>query len=243
MALAGAVTPPLGRAYLEGLAGEMPFSTRTELHPFSQDPCGTIPGEGGAFFVMKRREDALRSHDRIYALVKGISIGHNPADDPSAVLAGAMESSGADAATVGLVEADGSGIAELEAREIDAVQRLWGEHRPGGHLVGIGSVKGNIGHTLRASMAAGVVKAALALHYRVLPPQVQPERVTEKIANLASSAYLLTEARPWISGDPARPRRAAVISSNLNPRDPVGTASKGGRAAAMILEEEPEVQS
>ena len=57
---------------LEGLAGEVPFSTRNELQPFASEQSGTIPGEGGAFFVLKRRADALRDHDRIYALIRSV---------------------------------------------------------------------------------------------------------------------------------------------------------------------------
>ncbi len=74
----------------------------------------------------------------------------------------------------------------------------------------------------------------------MLPPQVAPEAPLESIANLGSSAYLLTEARPWITGDSANPRRAAVTGSNFDPCNPVGIASRGGRSAAIILEEEPE---
>ena len=247
VALAGALGPPLSRAYLEGLSGEIDFSTATELHPFAQrDPkagagaAGTIPGEGGAFFVLKRREDALRDHDRIYALIRTVAIGHNPEDDPSAILREATARADVPVRTIGLVEADGSGVAAMEAREIAAIQKLWGAHAPGGPLVGVGSVKGNIGHTLRASMAAGLVKAALALRYRVLPPQVAPEHPMDALTRPDSSAYLLTEARPWITGDSANPRRAAVTGSNFDPCHPVGVASKDGRSAAMILEEEPE---
>ncbi len=240
VSLAGAITPPLSRAYLEGLSGEIDFSTRTELRPFEQDPDGTIPGEGGAFFVLKRREDALRDHDHIYALIRHVAIGHNPEDDPSAMLRSATEGIGIPARTVGLVEADGSGVKAMEAREIAAVQSVWGEHRPGGPLVGIGSVKGNIGHTLRASVSAGVVKAALALKYRVLPPQVAAEHAMDRLSNLGSSAYLLTEARPWITGDSASPRRAVVTGANFDPCNPVGVASRGGRSAVITLEEEPE---
>ena len=207
---------------------------------FEQEPCGTIPGEGGAFFVLKRREDALKAHDRIYALIKSVVIGHNPEDNPSTILSAALDAADAPAASVGLVEADGSGLREMEAREVAAVQRLWGEHKPGGALVGIGSVKGNIGHTLRASMAAGVAKAALALRYRVLPPQIEPEHPSDVIANLASSAYLLTEPRPWITGDSSARRRAAVMASNFIPCNPVGVTSRDGRCAAIVLEEEPE---
>ena len=240
VALAGALTPPLNRAYVEGLSGEVRFSQRTELHPFAREQDGTLPGEGGAFFVLKRRADALRDRDRIYALVRTVVLGHNPEGDPSAILAEATERAGIPVRTIGLVEADGSGIPEAEARELAAIQRLWGEHKPGMPLVGVGSVKGNIGHTLRSAMAAGIAKAALALHAKVLPPQVSDVRSADCISNLSSSAYLLDEARPWITGDSANPRRAAVLGANFDAANPIGEASSAGRAAAVILEEEPE---
>ena len=84
------------------------------------------------------------------------------------------------------------------------------------------------------------MKAALALHHKVLPPQVVTENPVGAVASLSSSAYLLNEARPWITGDSANPRRAAVMGCNFDPVHPIGTASVGGRAAVVILEEEPE---
>lgn len=240
LALAGAINPPLSRAYIEGLSGEVDFSTEAELHPFSRDQTGTIPGEGGAFFVLKRRADALRDRDRIYALVRSTAIGHNPVDDPSYIFAQAASRAKVPISTIGLIEADGSGIAAQEKRELAAIQKLWGPHAPGKPLVGLGSVTGNIGHTLRASMAAGLVKTALALHHKVLPPQVQTDLPAESINTIDSSAYLLTETRPWISGDSSSPRRAAVMGANF---DAVGAGSEvcaEGRNAVIILEEEPE---
>ena len=240
VALAGALTPPLSRAYLEGLSSEVQFSTNPELRSFEENPSGTIPGEGGAFFVLKRREDALRDHDRIYALIRSVAIGHSPDDDPSAIFTMATEQAGIPIRTIGLIEADGSGIAQMEARETDIIRRLWGEHKPGGSLVGVGSVKGNIGHTLKAAISAGIVKAALALKYRVLPPQLTPDAPLKSIARPESSAYLLTEARPWITGDSANPRRAAVMGFNFDPFNPEAETSRGGRSAVIVLEEEPE---
>ena len=242
VALAGALTPPLSRAYIEGLSGEVRFSMRTVLQPFAQDQDGTIPGEGGAFFVLKRRHDALRDRDRIYALIKSVAIGHGKDDDLAELFSIAADRAGVPVKSIGLVEADGTGIAAAEERELSAIQRLWGEHRPGGPLVGVGSVKGNIGHTMRAAMSAGVMKAALALYHRVLPPQVVAERPLESVASLSSSVYLLNEARPWITGDSANPRRAAVLGANFDPHNPIGTASVGGRSAVVVLEEEPEVR-
>ena len=240
IALAGAVTSPLGRAYLDGLSGVVRFTSNPGFAPFSQDADGTIPGEGGAFFVLKRRRDALAAKDRIYALIRAVAIGHNPDDDGSAISAQALRRLGIDVKTVGLIEADGSGVPGPEAREVAAIQKLWGEHKPGGPLVGIGSIKGNIGHTLKAAMSAGLVKTALALYHRVLPPQIAPERPLDTLSNLGSSAYLLTEPRPWITGETSSPRRALVIGENFEPTEAIGDASHGGRSATIVLEEEPE---
>lgn len=243
VALAGAINPPMSRSYLEVLSGEVQFSTETELQPFSQSDSGTIPGEGGAMFVLKRRSDALRDRDRIYALVRGGAIGHNLSDDHTKIIREAVERAKVPIKSIQLIEADGSGIKSSDEREVEAVRSLWGEHKPGSSLVGIGSVKGNIGHTLRASMSAGIVKAALALYNRVLPPQVPVSLPMEGVASIDSNVYLLTEALPWITADSSSPRRAAILGSNFDPVNPVGVSSIIGRGAAIILEEEPEVRS
>lgn len=240
VALIGSLTPPLNRAYIEGLSGVVQFCSGQELMPFAKDQDGTMPGEGGAFFVLKRRSDALRDRDRIYAVVRSVAIGHNPEDDPSCILAEAIRRANVPIRTIGLIEANGTGIREEEDREIAAIQKLWGEHRPGSPLVGIGSIKGNIGHTLRASISAGMVKAIMALHRKVLPPQVSVDHPLDAIANLSSSAYLLTEERPWITGNSASIRRAVVLGANFDATNPIGAAVTSGRAAAIVLEEEPE---
>ena len=142
--------------------------------------------------------------------------------------------------SIGLIEADGSGIRQSDERELDIIGTLWGEHKPGGALVGVGSVKGNIGHTLRAAISAGMVKASLALYHRVLPPQVPVLRPIESIANFSSSAYLLDNARPWVTGDSSSPRRALVLGANFDANNPINSIASAGRSAAIVLEEEPE---
>ena len=232
VALAGAVNPPLTRAFLLGDSGSTDYSPSGRLLPFDRAADGTLPGEGGAFLVLKRRSGALQAHDRIYALIRSLSCAA-PIHPDGERLAGIFSSTCAAAdvpvKSVGLVEAAGSGVPETDARAVDAIRRLWGDHRPGEPLVGVGSVKGNIGHTMRAAIAAGAVKCALALHHRVLPPQVPVERPMEGLDNVRSAAYLLTEARPWITGDATSPRRAVVMEQDTD-----------GRASALLLEEEPE---
>jgi len=226
VALCGAIMPPFTRTVLEGLSGNVLFNEGADFAPFDAQGRGTIPGEGGACFVLKRRADALAARDRIYALVSSVDSGAcAPGDD----LAAAAETAGVPVTSIGLVEADGRGEAEADAAEVAALRRLWGEHRPGGPLVGVGSVKGNTGHCFRAAAAAGLVKTALALHTRVLPPQVPCARPIEGLSEIASSVYLLAGARPWITGDATHPRRAAVLAADYT-----------GRRGAIVLEEEPE---
>ena len=231
IALAGALMPPLSTSLLQGLSGKVRFSGRRTLVPFARDADGTVPGEGGAFFVMKRRRDALAAKDRIYALVRSAVSG--TADAGKLLSAAVAEASRPKAevpvTSIQLIEADGSGIPEADAAEVDAVLGLWGEHKAGDPLVGIGSIKGNVGHCFGASGAAGLLKTALALYTRVLPPQIATDRPIEALANLGSSAYLLNAPRPWIVGDCAKARRAALFARGFT-----------GRGAVVLLEEEPE---
>src|SRR4029077_9619573 len=66
-----------------------------------------------------------------------------------------------------------------------------------------------IGHTKAAAGSAGLIKAALALHHKVLPPTTKVERPIERLGEGRSPFYLNTEARPWLS-QAGHPRRAAV---------------------------------
>lgn len=224
VALAGAVSPPFSRPILEGLSGKVRFTEARELYPFDRDAKGTIPGEGGAFFVLKRRADALAARDHIYALVRSTAtgVGEPPIGE-------CAESAKAPLSTIAMIEADGSGFPESDNADIEAIQKLWGEHRPGGALVGVGSVKGNVGHCFTAAAAASLLKAAQSLHFRVLAPQVAVPHPMERISNIASSAYLLDKARPWITGNPTLPRRAVVCANDYD-----------GRRMAVLVEEEPE---
>ena len=224
IALVGAVFPPFSRPVLEGMSGKISFTEERELYPFDRDAKGTLPGEGGAFFVLKRRADALAAHDRIYALVRGTAtgIGEPPIGE-------CAEKSKAPLSTIAMIEADGSGFPDLDRADIAAIQKLWGEHRPGGALVGVGSVKGNIGHCFTAAAAASLLKVAQSLHMRVLAPQVAVPHPMESLSHIGSSAYLLDKARPWITGNPALPRRAVVCADDFD-----------GRRAAVLMEEEPE---
>jgi acyl transferase domain-containing protein len=238
IAIAGAVQPPLSRAMLQGLSGAVTFARGKALQPFSRDADGTLPGEGGALFVMKRLKDALRQGDTIYAIVRSTGIAaasidqHQRIPSPERLtraLTRAFHAADVTADTVALIEAHGSGVPAADQTELGVLQDIYGERRAGRPLVGVGSIKGNIGHTLWASGAAGILKAALAIRHRVLPPGVAVERPLAKLQAAKSPLYLLSEARPWLRGGKSTPRRACVNAIDFT-----------GTCAAAVIEEYPE---
>ncbi len=75
--------------------------------------------------------------------------------------------------------------------------------------IALGSVKSQIGHTKAAAGIAGLIKTALALHHKVLPPTINVTKPSPKFDFDQSAFYVNIEARPWLrNGD--TPRRAGV---------------------------------
>ena len=66
-----------------------------------------------------------------------------------------------------------------------------------------------IGHTKATAGIAGLIKAALACHHKVLPPHGDVEKPNKKLAEAGFPLYLSNEAQPWFAR-PGAPRRAAV---------------------------------
>ena len=238
IALAGAIQPPLNNALLQGLAGAITFSRAKTLQPFSRDSDGTLPGEGGVIFVLKRLKDALRQGDRIYAIVRSTGIAaasidqHQRIPSPERLtraISRAMHAADVTPDTVTLIEAHGSGVPNADHTELNVLQEIYGERSREKPLAGIGFVKGNVGHTLWAAGAASMLKAALAIYHRVLPPNVPIDKPPAKLGSAKSPVYLLTDARPWIRGTKSVPRRAGISAIDFT-----------GTCASAIFEEYPD---
>ena len=82
-----------------------------------------------------------------------------------------------------------------------------------------------ISHTIPAAGVAGVIKVALALYHRVLPPTLNCDEPNPKLELEQTPFYINTETRPWIHGGP-EPRRAGVNAFGF-----------GGINAHAVLEE------
>ena len=185
--------------------------------PFAGDADGMLSGEGVGIVVLKRRADAERDGDRIYAVLKGVGIASDGRGlglaAPSArgharAIRRAYRSGGVDPATVGLVEGHGLGVPAADLAELRALRAVFPPIGRGRRV--LGAVSSMIGHAMPAAGIAGLIKVALSLHHRVLPPTLHAETPHPLLDGDVSPFTLNSKARPWVQGDPLEPRRAGV---------------------------------
>lgn len=193
------------------------LSASGHARPFDVAADGTTLGEGVGMVVLKRLDDARREGDRVYAILRGIgsssdgkgkSIYAPSAEGQVRALREAYRVSGISAGTVELVEAHGTGTAVGDGIEVEALSQVYRAARADGTWCALGSVKSMIGHTKAAAGSAALIKAAMALHHKVLPPTIKVLEPLEALAKGDSPFYLSLEKRPWM-GSPEHPRRAA----------------------------------
>ncbi|MCP5159161.1 MAG: SDR family NAD(P)-dependent oxidoreductase, partial [Gammaproteobacteria bacterium] len=185
---------------------------------FDEQADGTVLAEGLALVALKRLTDAERAGDRIYAVIRGMGgssdgrakglTAPRPEGQARAVRRAYAEA-GYSPATVGCWEAHGTGTVAGDRAELEAVAALLSEATTPPASCTLGSVKTLIGHTKGAAGAAGLIKMALALHQRVLPPHVGVSQPLPLLRDPTSPLALRPEAQPWVHA-PGQPRRAGV---------------------------------
>jgi acyl transferase domain-containing protein len=195
------------------------LSPSGDCRPFSDQADGTMLGEGLGMVALKRLADAERDGDRIYAVLRGLGTASDgrsksvyaPVSAGQAqALRRAYEAAGYGPETVELVEAHGTGTKAGDVAEFEGLRSVYAPADPDRvQWCALGSVKSQIGHTKAAAGAAGLFKAVMALHHKVLPPTIKIERPDPRLAIEDSPFYLNTRARPWIRSSD-HPRRAAV---------------------------------
>ena len=209
------------------------FSKSGNIRPFSDKADGMLIGEGLSMLVLKRLEDAERDGDRIYAVIKGVGTSSDGrfksvyAPRPSGqalAMNRAYEDAGFAPSTVGLIEAHGTGTGAGDPTEFTSMQMVFGADNPKKQHIALGTVKSQIGHTKAAAGAAGMVKAVLGLHHKVLPPTINVEQPNSKFDIKNSPIYINTETRPWLRN--GHPRRAGVSAFGF-----------GGINVHIVLEE------
>ncbi|PMG31125.1 beta-ketoacyl synthase [Shewanella sp. 10N.286.52.C2] len=211
------------------------FTTNETIQPFDIDSKGMMIGEGIGMVALKRLEDAERDGDRIYSVIKGVgassdgkfkSIYAPRPEGQAKALKRAYDDAGFEPHTVGLIEAHGTGTAAGDVAEFNGLKSVFGEFNDTKQHIALGSVKSQVGHTKSTAGTAGVIKAALALHHKVLPPTINVSKPNPKLNVEDSPFFLNTETRPWMPRPDGTPRRAGISSFGF-----------GGTNFHMVLEE------
>src|SRR5208337_4771054 len=194
------------------------LSPSGDARPFDAAADGTALGEGLGILVLKRLDDARRDGDRIYAVIRSMGSSSNGRGQavyaPSAAgqvkaVRQAYDLAGVSPGSIELVEAHGTGTRVGDAIELEALEQVYRDANSDSPWCALGSIKSQVGHTKAAAGAAGLIKAALALHHKVLPPTIKVSQPIAPLASGNSPFYLNTESRPWLPRRD-RPRRAAV---------------------------------
>ena len=210
------------------------LSATGDTRPFSKDADGTVLGEGIGILVLKRLKEAQKDGNRIYAVIKGLgsssdgksqSIYSPSVEGQIKALRAAYKNAGINPASVGLIEAHGTGTRVGDKVEFKALNRIFEESGANGNKCALGSVKSMIGHTKASAGAAGLIKAALGLYHKVLPPTLKAETPDPDLDIENSHFYLNSSTRPWFSGN-GHPRRAGVSAFGF-----------GGSNFHLVLEE------
>src|SRR6201987_2623254 len=206
----------------------------TGTRPYADGADGFVMGEGSAIFLRKRLADAERDGDKIYAVVRGIGASSDgkgkgiTAPNPVGqkfCLERAWQNAGLSPATATLIEGHGTSTRVGDVVEAQSLTDLLSSHHLPIHSVALGSVKSNIGHLKGAAGAAGLLKTALALRDKVLPPSVHCEHPSPDIDFAHSPLYVNTKLKTWnVPSD--TPRRAGVSAFGF-----------GGTNFHLVLEE------
>lgn len=203
---------------------------------FDANAKGTVGGNGVGIVVLKKLSDALNDHDHIYAVIKGSALNNDGSvkvgftapgvEGQSGVVSKAHAVAGVGPDTISYVETHGTGTELGDPIEIAALNKAFAFDNGKKNYCAIGSLKTNIGHLDAAAGVAGLMKTALSLKYKVIPPSLNFEFPNPKIDFIDSPFYINTAAVEWKAEE--GPRRAGVSSFGI-----------GGTNAHVVLEEAP----
>ncbi len=240
MALAGGASLqiPWWNGYMIGDADIR--STDGVCRPFDSKANGTIFGEGVGIVVLKRLQEAIDDGDHIYAVIKGTAINNDGSvkagftapsvDGQTEVITMALETANVKASDISYIETHGTGTPLGDPVEISALTKAYRHYTDNKNFCGIGSVKANIGHLDAAAGIAGLIKTALSLHNKYLPPSINFSEPNPLLKIEETPFYVVKNGAPWNAS--AQNKRYAGVSS----------LGVGGTNVHIILEEAPEIK-
>ena len=204
--------------------------------PFDAVGQGTIFASGVGAVLIKPLHRAVADRDHIFAVIKGTAANNDGSEkssytapslgQQSQAVADALTSAGVSADSIGYVECHATGTMVGDPLEVEALTMAFRKETDRKQYCAVGSVKANIGHPEQAAGIAGLIKTALVLHHKKIPPSINYQTPNPAIDFASSPFYVNTKLQDFPAAD--TPRRAALNSLGI-----------GGTNAFAILEEAP----
>ncbi|MGA7310445.1 MAG: beta-ketoacyl synthase N-terminal-like domain-containing protein, partial [Pseudolabrys sp.] len=212
------------------------YSLDGHCRPFDSDGQGTIFGSGVGAVLLKPLEKAVADRDHIFAVIKGTAANNDGSakisytapslGQQSQAVVDALSSAGVSADSVGYIECHSTGTIVGDPLEVEALTMAFRKETKRKQYCAIGSVKGNIGHPEQAAGIAGLIKAALVLHHKQIPPSINYETPNPRIDFSSSPFYVNTKLQDFPLAD--TPRRVGLNGLGI-----------GGTNTFAVLEEAP----
>jgi len=166
------------------------LSPAGKSYAFDSRASGYGRGEGSATVILKRLDDALRDGDPIRAVIRGSGLNQDGKTDtittPSQeaqeeLIRTVYRKAGLDPSQTAYFEAHGTGTPTGDPIEARAIASVFKDCKTREQPLLIGSVKTNVGHTETSSGLASIIKVALALEKRQIPPSINFEKPNEQL--------------------------------------------------------------
>jgi acyl transferase domain-containing protein/acyl-CoA synthetase (AMP-forming)/AMP-acid ligase II len=235
VALAGGVNLILSPEVYDGFELSGALAPDGRCKSFDARADGFVRSEGVGIVILKPYDAAIRDGDHVYCVVLGSHINQDGRTNglmaPSKtaqveLLRQAWKNAGVKPTDIQYLECHGSGTELGDAIEASALGEAMGM-REANDRCWIGSVKSNFGHAESAAGIAGLIKTALALHHRELPPSLHCREPNPKVAWSQVGLQVVRTRTEWCQGRTGT-RIAGVTSLGF-----------GGSNAHVVLESCP----
>ncbi|MDZ7342129.1 MAG: AMP-binding protein, partial [candidate division KSB1 bacterium] len=238
MAIAGGVNLMLSPEVTINFSQATVMSPTGRCKTFDADADGYVRGEGAGAVVLKPLSKAIADGDRIYAVIRGSAVNSDGRSNglmapnrqaQEAVIQEAYKNAGISPGLVQYVEAHGTGTKLGDPIEVRALGSVIAQGRPEDRKCAIGSVKSNIGHLEAAAGVAALIKVALSVHHRQLPPSLHYKQPNPFIPFDELPVVVQRELGEWPVKD--EPLIAGITSLGF-----------GGTNCHVVITESPKIE-